>query len=114
MARTCIRCRTEISERHKLARMCCACASDNFNSPLMRQAHLEVSRARIRGDLPNPSTLKCVDCGAPACQYDHREYAKPLEVDAVCRSCNVRRGPAIDSKAWDTSPVKGRRAAIGA
>ena len=39
----------------------------------------------------------CVDCGKPAFDYDHRDYLKPIEVQPVCRGCNQRRGPALDS-----------------
>lgn len=52
--------------------------------------------AAIReGVLLHPTECKCVDCGAQAHQYDHRDYRRPLDVDPVCRSCNKRRGPAI-------------------
>ena len=37
---------------------------------------------------------KCVDCGAKAYGYDHRDYYKPLEVEPICRKCNHKRGPA--------------------
>ena len=47
------------------------------------------------GELPAPQSLRCADCGAPAFGYDHRDYNAPLKVDAVCRGCNTRRGPAI-------------------
>jgi hypothetical protein len=53
-----------------------------------------VAREIREGRLPRPSTLVCVDCGRPAEQYDHRDYTKPLQVEPVCRSCNVIRGPA--------------------
>jgi len=36
----------------------------------------------------------CVDCGANAVCYDHRDWQKPLEVVPVCRSCNNRRKQA--------------------
>lgn len=39
-------------------------------------------------------SVKCVDCGNPAIHYDHRDYGKPLEVEPVCGSCNLARGPA--------------------
>lgn len=39
----------------------------------------------------------CVDCGKPALDYDHSDYLKPTEVEPVCRGCNQRRGPALDS-----------------
>lgn len=58
-----------------------------------------VAVARKKGLLADPRTLQCADCGAPASQYDHRDYNKPLEVEPVCRTCNVRRGRAIP-KVW--------------
>lgn len=61
---------------------------------ITKPAHLAVARAIRKGELPHPTTLKCVDCGEPAKCYDHRDYEKPLEVEAVCRRCNSRRGPA--------------------
>lgn len=54
-----------------------------------------VHKAIRDGALPHPSLLACTDCGAAAEHYDHRDYNKPLVVEAVCRSCNFKRGPAI-------------------
>ena len=53
-----------------------------------------IARAKRRGDLPPPATQACADCGLPATEYDHRDYRDPLCVEAVCHSCNLRRGPA--------------------
>ena len=39
---------------------------------------------------------QCVDCGNQADHYDHRNYMRPLSVQPVCRSCNKKRGPALD------------------
>ncbi|MGA7781120.1 MAG: helix-turn-helix transcriptional regulator [Paraburkholderia sp.] len=64
-----------------------------------RHAHVEVSKAVARGDLAPAATLPCADCGETAQAYDHRDYGKPLAVDAVCDSCNARRGVAIPSAA---------------
>ncbi|MBN3832933.1 helix-turn-helix transcriptional regulator [Burkholderia sp. Ac-20344] len=58
-------------------------------------AHCEVAKAVRRGDLLPANTQICCDCSAPASAYDHRDYARPLDVDAVCDSCNARRGKAI-------------------
>lgn len=58
-------------------------------------AHQVVRCAVDRGDLPRIKTQTCVDCGAPASDYDHRDYNKPLDVEPTCRSCNLARGPAI-------------------
>lgn len=57
--------------------------------------HSEVAKAVRKGLLPKlDGTIKCVDCGKPAHNYEHRDYAKPLDVSPVCRSCNHKRGPA--------------------
>jgi len=55
-----------------------------------------VSLAIRRGELPALGDGKtiCVDCGAVAACYDHRDYLRPLDVEPVCRSCNNKRGPA--------------------
>ena len=60
-------------------------------------AHNEVHKAIEEGRLPRlDGSIACLDCGKPAQVYEHREYAKPLAVDPTCKSCNVRRGPAVD------------------
>src|SRR5688572_22298126 len=61
-------------------------------------AQVATRREFYQGRIPHPRKLNCVDCGAPANGYDHRDYLKPLEVEAVCRSCNSKRGPAQWSK----------------
>jgi len=52
------------------------------------------------GEIPPAKTLVCVDCGGSAREYEHREYLRPLDVVPVCRSCNLKRGPALDVKAF--------------
>ena len=62
---------------------------------LRTKAHSEVRLAVERGALAYlDGSVPCADCGAPATEYDHRDYAKPLEVDAVCHRCNTLRGKA--------------------
>jgi hypothetical protein len=62
-------------------------------------AQRAVRLAIIEGRLPRlDGSVKCKDCGKPAQVYDHREYAKPLEVDPVCRRCNCKRGPAKETR----------------
>ena len=62
-----------------------------------RQARQAVMIAIKRGALANLKKVetKCTDCGARATQYDHRDYNLPLQVEPVCRRCNLLRGPAI-------------------
>jgi hypothetical protein len=64
----------------------------------MRRAIVKVGKAIKAGKLPSPKTLLCSDCGNSATEYDHRDYSKPLIVEAVCHSCNVKRGPGIKAE----------------
>lgn len=59
------------------------------------RASRQVATAIAAGRLPRPNQLKCADCPAPAIEYEHRDYNKPLQVDPICRRCNLLRGPAI-------------------
>lgn len=62
----------------------------------MRLAHAFVTTAIYHGDLPKlDGSVQCADCNAPAVEYDHRDYRKPLEVDPVCKACNAARGPGL-------------------
>ena len=55
-----------------------------------------VTVAVATGVLPSlrSGALPCKDCGRSATQYDHRDYAKPLEVEPVCGRCNLKRSAA--------------------
>jgi hypothetical protein len=73
-----------------------AVSTDHYES-MKSRAQAKVQTAVKRGKIPPAKTLNCVDCGAPAFGYDHRDYTKPLQVDAVCRRCNLHRGPAVNA-----------------
>ena len=88
----CVSCGGDISRRDTMAILCWPCI--NGSMPLRRRAAKAVRDAILSGKLAPVSTRLCVDCCAPAQVYDHRDYARPLEVAPVCFSCNVRRGPA--------------------
>ena len=60
------------------------------------EAHVVVARAVWNGDLQPARSFPCTDCGGAAIEYDHRDYNQPLNVDPVCRACNLRRGPAAN------------------
>ena len=66
-----------------------------------QRCHSAVQAAVKKGFLPDlkSSEYACMDCGAPALEYDHRDYGRPFDVEPVCRSCNKRRGTAI----WPSS-----------
>jgi hypothetical protein len=92
------RCCGKEAVRHVTARsrMCDPCMNARTKERLAATA--EVTKAVRNGLLPSPKTLECADCGNPARDYDHRDYSKPLEVEAVCHSCNIRRPLALDSR----------------
>jgi len=58
-----------------------------------------VNAAVNAGILPRlkGSKIQCVDCGELARDYDHRDYMKPLDVEPVCRVCNIKRGSALNN-----------------
>lgn len=55
-----------------------------------------VDAAKASGFLPElDGSIACIDCGAAAQHYDHRDYSRPLNVEPVCVSCNCKRGPGV-------------------
>lgn len=62
---------------------------------LVVRAHKQVRMAIAAGVLIPIAQCICVDCGATAECYEHRDYNKPLVVDPVCKGCNIRRGPGL-------------------
>lgn len=57
------------------------------NRPLRYAARMAVTVAIQTKEIPPASDLSCF-CGAPAAEYHHRDYAKPLEVDPLCTACH--------------------------
>jgi hypothetical protein len=105
--KTCEQCGTPfVGGVHAARRYCFKCAIARQNDPIKRKAHQVVHRAVRSGQLPPASTLACVDCGDTARDYDHRDYAKPLEVEAVCRPCNRLRGPGANALYVDKAPPR--------
>lgn len=74
----------------------CAECSHAVNE--LREVAAGLLRKEIyKGSISPISELACIDCGDAAEHYDHRDYANPTIVDAVCRKCNYKRGPAVIS-----------------
>lgn len=96
---TCERCSKSFGATGKFRRFCGPCTAPGANDKGGIAARTVVASAVKRGDLPPAKQLICVDCGAKARDYDHRDYNKPLDVEPVCRGCNVRRGAAVPKKA---------------
>jgi hypothetical protein len=78
---------------------CVACKRPSARDT-QKRAQRAVQQAVRSGEIPPASDLPCADCGAPSVDYDHRDYSKPLQVDPVCRSCNLKRGPAVGHTTW--------------
>lgn len=104
----CEQCGSDISGRHTLTRFCNDCAAIRSRAASKRYAQTSsraaaheavrsITRTAVRvGFLPDPRHLDCVDCGGPAECYDHRDYNKPLDVNAVCLRCNSSRGAGVE------------------
>lgn len=88
----CERCGGETEFRGGIYPLCGACRQQQ--SAERATASCAVRKAVNIGMLKPVKTCRCVDCGAPAADYDHRDYSRPLAVEPVCRSCNIRRGIA--------------------
>lgn len=82
-------------DRRSIADICSPC-SDAHRKEGTNASNL-VQKAVRDGVLPKVDTLICVDCGKTAQNYDHRDYTNPLEVEPVCKKCNLIRGYAKDS-----------------
>lgn len=106
----CRMCGKTVDRMNGRHRFCASCGYQRslMFSRLLGKIRRVVHSAVRRGELPNPRTLRCADCGAPATDYDHRDYSKPLEVEAVCRSCNRKRGPAKNHPFDDVVPNNAR------
>lgn len=90
--RICLYC--QCISRFDLGRLFCRRCYYEFEK-VKQRAHGIVCRARLRGKLLDPKTLKCTDCDKPAVFYDHPDYRNPLEVEPVCRGYNKRRGTGL-------------------
>lgn len=90
-------------------RLCFDC--DRLKRAFCYTAAHKLTAAVNRGELPRIKTLACVDCGAPARHYDHRDYTQPLAVDPTCHSCNLRRGPGLPPGQIQHFVVEGGHAA---
>mgnify|MGYP003473459537 CR=1 FL=1 len=85
----------EQERRMKNALFCYKCSSRHYDD--MYAANSAIKPHIKSGTIKRASECTCVDCGKPAKDNDHRDYLKPLEVEPVCRSCNVKRGAAFNS-----------------
>lgn len=88
----CVGCGAEIKKSRNVRALLCLDPCEWQRAKQL--AHVEVNKAVRVGRLPPARGQTCADCGGLACEYDHRDYSRPLDVAAVCHPCNVRRGQA--------------------
>lgn len=104
----CIACGNVHRRDSAFAILCWACVK--AQSILRSHANRQLISARLRGDIAPPTQYACVDCSRPAKLYDHRSYVRPLDVQPVCHSCNVRRGPTDDFSKFAERAIEMRAA----
>lgn len=58
-----------------------------------------VAAAVSSGKLPSLSRtyVQCYDCTRRAQHYDHWDYNRKLDVEPVCRCCNISRGKTVNA-----------------
>jgi hypothetical protein len=89
----CVHCGVVLAQRHNTSKRCCLdCEHQTENDK--RRARYHIVKAIASGTMLPASRYECWDCNEPAVCYDHRNYARPLDVQPVCKACNGRRGPA--------------------
>jgi hypothetical protein len=93
---TCIRCGEMATRCTTAPSFCLDCGHEHAREG--RKANNCINSAVAKGLLPRARTLLCVDCGSQATEYEHRDYLEPMKVEPVCHSCNLKRGPALDSR----------------
>ena len=102
--RFCEACGSDITSRPTISVFCLDCYDERQKifqrlhaqkRKLRAKAHAQVAAAIKDGHIHRlDGSVDCTDCGKPAAHYDHRDYNRPLEVEPVCASCNLQRGPA--------------------
>ena len=83
----CEKCKPEIEKAFNVSR-CKKYYKINYHKVRARD---KVNWCVSIGKLPKAETRVCVDCGKPAEEYHHEDYSKPLDVEALCKKCHIRR-----------------------
>lgn len=97
----CHLCGVKLIGYHPNSRHCEDCKRDAVARWRRQKNDNEVSRKVTRyavkvGFLLHPSNYICMDCKRLQAEcYDHRDYSRPLDVDAVCLNCNQKRYKGI-------------------
>lgn len=80
---------------------------DSIRSPNPQRRRVGWQRSQQRNQVGSPQAgqgRSAASIARRARDYDHRDYNKPLEVEPVCHSCNMKRGPGIP-KQWERAEL---------
>ena len=91
IVRTCIVCK-DVFIAHYNRQICNACRPEALK--ILHAASRKTKAAVKTGELLDPSLagLLCSYCGEKAYMWEHRDYARPLDVVPSCHSCNCKVG----------------------
>ena len=100
----CFRCKHEWIPRVEIIKTCPNCRSPYWDKARNKQeyrkmgiwARLIVQNSKYRQFTGKAIDEKCVDGGKQAKHWKHRNYCRPLLVEAICESCNSKRGQSIN------------------
>ena len=96
----CFRCGHEWIPKVENIRTCAKCRSPYWNKAKSKLDYMKmrnwavgvVQMSKYKNLLESASKKKCVDCGNNANHWEHRNYSRPLLIEPVCQSCNIKRG----------------------
>lgn len=111
--RACVVCKQSFPAHCATHKYCDSCRSVRKTClrKNVRTAYGVLSYAIKTKRLTPARELTCAQCGKPACHYDHRDYLRPLDVVAMCRSCNLKAGPGANPGEFPTSTTSQEAAA---
>lgn len=87
----CWRERAAFNSKHGYGSTTKRAADYQARNPEKYRAHYLVRSAIKSGKLSKVSSTLCEDCGVQAQVYHHEDYSKPLEVNALCQICHMKR-----------------------
>lgn len=101
-ATNCVHCNADITHRHYLATTCFDCSGRSrpgYRYKPMNDNEIarKITKYAVKhGFLLPAKSYICIDCKSRQAEcYDHRDYTRPLDVEAVCLPCNASRGRGI-------------------
>lgn len=86
----------------------------HYEDKRQAQAHNRIQAAIASRQLQPPTECECAECGNPAQEYHHENYAQPLDVTPLCRGCHRRLHYAMRNQTASMERVSDDGKRIGA